>query len=76
MILRIEVGEALFQFENKAEWMAFAKSRFQAAGAHAWDTICVDSLGRICMRAADFERARKDNAYPVTVFAIGERDAS
>jgi hypothetical protein len=75
MRLQIEVGDELFRFANKAEWMAFAKRWFQDAGAHAWDTVCIDQRGRICMRGEQFERAHKEGTYPVIVFAIGERTA-
>lgn len=70
MKVTVEVGEELFRFTSKAEWIAKAKSWFQNTGAKSDDCICVDARGRICTSGKEFRRADEEQTYPIIVYPV------
>ncbi len=79
-MVSIEVGDQLFAFHSKMDWVNKAQSKFrdaQAAGLlrqsfeQTQDWLCIDAKGRVCTKGAEFDRAEKEGTYPVRVFTIG-----
>lgn len=70
----IKLGEKLFQFSSKADWINGASRIWRLHEVRSDNTTCVDQLGRICTIGLHFAEAERDNAYPVEVFMTRPRD--
>lgn len=74
MNLQIEVGRELFRFNSSTDWVHFGRERYaDAAVAHGIllaRMVAIDAKGRICVSGLEFDRAQRDGAYPVVVYAI------
>ena len=66
--MNIEVGEKLFEFKSKQDWINRAQRIWKQHRANAQDTVCIDQKGRICGFGLHFITAEQDNAYPIEVF--------
>jgi hypothetical protein len=66
--IKITVGEELFSFRSYDDWCNTAQHRFADAGVGSKDTLCVDANGRVCLKGAEFTRAREEEAFPVRVY--------
>lgn len=67
------LGEPLFCFTSRVQWINKAQSWFQNCGVPSRDTICIDACGRVCTRGAHFPE--DDSAYPITVYRTRPLDA-
>lgn len=70
MRITVEVEKLEFEFSSFRQWVQKARSWFIGAGMEQGEGICVDRLERICRTGSDFERAAKDDAFPVKVYSI------
>lgn len=70
--LHINVGEPLLQFDSYQQWVNRARTWFEGLGKGSYEYICVDVSGRVCTCGKQFMRARDENTYPITVYAIEE----
>jgi len=70
MEITIEVGEVLFEFSSFENWVAKASSRYGQHGATKYNSITLDSVGRICCIGKQFMRARDEGAFPVYVYRL------
>ncbi len=61
----INLGELLFQFDSYKDWWNNGADRFRG---RMKETICIDSIGRICNNGGHFKRAEKEKAYPIKVY--------
>lgn len=68
--MKIEVGEKLFEFSSKHDWVNNAAYLFEMHGLRGNHTLCIDQQGRICAWGEHFMQAEKDNAYPIEVFKL------
>lgn len=68
--VRIRVGEKLFEFSSKRDWVNKGPRIWRTHRATNGRAIAIDAQGRICQMGAHFERAERDNAYPVTVYRV------
>jgi hypothetical protein len=66
----IAVDRLLFEIESYTRWVNKGQSWFANCGVSAKHTLCVDAKGRICRIGFDFQRAARDDAYPVRVYAL------
>jgi hypothetical protein len=66
--LKILVGDKVFEFFDFDDWCDTASKKFSNAGLSTANTICVDSLGRICLSGKEFMRARDEGTWPIKVF--------
>ena len=66
--MNIEVGEKLFEFKSKHDWINRAQHIWKQHRANAQDTVCIDQNGRICGFGLHFITAEHDNTYPIEVF--------
>jgi len=66
----IEVGEKLFEFASKRDWIKHASRIWRKHEVSSQTTICIDQLGRICGWGEHFYAAERDNAYPIEVFRL------
>lgn len=64
------LGPALFLFSSFDDWIDTAKVKFATSGVVSFDTICIDSIGRVCKCGQEFMRARDDGTFPVIVYHI------
>jgi alpha-tubulin suppressor-like RCC1 family protein len=64
----VQLGEELFSFSSKQEWINKAQSWFTQLGCPPNHYICIDNAGRICTKGAEFMRATAENTYPITVY--------
>lgn len=68
--MNIELGEKLFEFRSKQDWINRANRIWRLHETNAQQTVCVDQLGRICGWGKHFSDAERDNAYPIEVFRL------
>ncbi len=68
--MNIELGEKLFEFRSKQDWINRADRIWRLHETNAQHTVCVDQLGRICGWGKHFADAERDNAYPIEVFRL------
>lgn len=66
--MNIEVGEKLFEFKSKQDWINRAQRIWKQYQANAQNTVCIDQKGRICGWGLHFSTAEQDDAYPIEVF--------
>lgn len=69
----VVLDRELFRFESKQHWIDKAQSWFQTALHRdhiSHDFLCLDQKGRVCAWGAHFDRAERDGAFPVIVYAI------
>lgn len=64
------LGEKVFSFTNKADWIKSASRQWRERGIPPSHTIAIDQKGRICAWGAHFAAAEKDSAYPVDVYML------
>jgi hypothetical protein len=60
------LGDPLFCFQSRTQWVNKGKSWFANCGVSSRDTICIDACGRVCTRGEHFPE--DDSAYPITVY--------
>ena len=65
-VIFIHVGAKLFEFTSRQQWIDKGQDWFRPFMAER--TLCKDALGRLVFNGADFERAERDDAYPVSVY--------
>ena len=65
-VMAIQLGQALFRFENFADWVNHTKSKFRNAGVGSYEVVCIDATGHICTIGKYF----KDADYPITVYRV------
>jgi hypothetical protein len=71
--LSIMVGEELFAFSSFENWVKTAAGLFRSYRVRSDETLCVDSVGRICRVGKQFMRARNEGTFPIRVFrAVAE----
>ncbi len=68
--MKIEVGEKLFEFASKQDWINRANRVWRKHQINAQNTVCIDQKGRICGWGLHFSIAENDNAYPIEVFLM------
>lgn len=66
----IYVSEKLFEFTDYQDWIVNGRDKFKNSDTTIFNTICIDSLGRICRSGKDFSTAANENTYPIEVFLI------
>lgn len=68
MQLNIQLGEVLFAFHSKQQWINKAQGWF--SGLRKDSYIAIDAAGRICTMGKHFSRAEAESTYPITVYLI------
>jgi hypothetical protein len=68
--IEVEVEEMSFEFLSEADWVANAHAFFRRSCLTSESAICVDTLGRICIKGKEFKRAEVEGTYPIRVYAI------
>lgn len=68
--MKIEVGEKLFEFRSKQDWINRAQRIWKLHEVRSQNTVCIDQKGRICGWGEHFATAERDNAYPIEVFRL------
>ena len=68
--VRVTLGEKLFAFKSKQDWVNRGPRIWRVHQATDGRAIAIDAKGRICQSGAEFMRAEKDGAYPVTVYRV------
>lgn len=68
--MNIEVGEKLFEFRSKLDWINRAQRIWKMHEVRSQNTICIDQKGRICGWGEHFATAERDDAYPIEVFRL------
>jgi len=66
--ISIKVGNELFQFSTFDNWCDTAQKKFSVAGVRWQDTLCIDSMGRVCVKGEEFMRAQEQDTFPIRVF--------
>ena len=66
--ISVSVGELLFQFDNMNQWINRAQRIWKMHGVKSEHTICIDSVGRIVTKGAEFIRADREGTYPISVY--------
>ena len=66
--LTIKLGEPLFSFHSKQQWVNKAQSWYSGLKKDSYITI--DAAGRICTHGKHFMRAEDEDTYPITVYLI------
>jgi hypothetical protein len=65
---KAQLGQKLFAFRSKQDWINKAQRIWRLHGVRSDDTCCVDQRGRICTIGLHFMAAERDGAYPIEVF--------
>ena len=68
MKILVEVVSEVFRFADFEDWCDTARRKFESAGMHSMDALCVDAKDRVCAKGKEFIRARDDGAFPVRVY--------
>lgn len=68
--IQIQVKRELFRFDNQAEWVSKAQSWFRGCGIPCGSYICVDAIGRVCTKGKEFNRAMREETYPIVVYEL------
>lgn len=68
--VNVELGEELFSFSSKQDWINKARSKFACCGVPRGQYICIDAAGRVCTKGLEFMRAEQEGTYPVTVYKL------
>lgn len=66
--ITIAVGEELFQFTSFDDWVDNAHRKFVSADVMAMHCVCVDANDRVCLKGAEFMRARDEGTFPIRVY--------
>lgn len=66
----VQLGEKLFEFASKQDWINKGPRIWRVHQATDGRAISIDAKGRICQCGAEFARAERDNAYPVSVYRV------
>lgn len=66
----VEVGERLFEFRSKGDWINHASRIWRFHRVSADDTLSLDRLGRPVNCGKHFIAAERDDAYPITVYRL------
>ncbi|WP_237133761.1 hypothetical protein [Pseudohongiella sp. O18] len=67
-VVQLSLGELLFQFNSMQAWVNQAQRIWKIHRVRSEDTICVDSVGRIVTKGAEFMRADRESTYPIFVY--------
>lgn len=70
--IQIQVKRELFRFDNQAQWVSKAQSWFRECGVPRDAYICVDAVGRVCTKGKEFNRAMREETYPIVVYELGD----
>lgn len=74
-MVTIENVNKVFIFKSYSDWSNNAQKRFKKHKVALYETICVDSINRLCISGADFSSAESENTYPITVYKYaGDHD--
>jgi hypothetical protein len=63
----------VFDFPSYLNWVNTARTKFKREykkGAGDKDFLCVDAVGRICVKGAEFMRARDEKTFPIKTYRI------
>lgn len=66
----VTLGEKLFEFSSKQDWVNKGPRIWRIHQATNGRAISIDAKGRICQCGAEFSRAEKDDAYPISVYRV------
>lgn len=66
----VRLGAPAFSFDSFAQWVNKAQSWFWAHDLNSHNSLCLDALNRPCISGAEFQRADKEGAFPVRVYAL------
>ena len=72
--MQLKFHEKLFEFKSFEDWVVRAQDEFTKAGRTSQTVICLDELGRACLRGKHFKRAKKEKAFPVAAYALIEEE--
>jgi len=71
--INVRIGDELFEFYSEQNWINSAQRQFSiinSIGLTREHYICLDKLGRVCIKGMEFMRATKDDAYPIKVYSL------
>lgn len=68
--VNIQLGDYLFCFTSKQDWINHARSRFACCGVPRGKYIAIDAVGRVCEKGLEFSRAENEGTYPITVYKL------
>lgn len=66
----VTLGERLFEFSSRQDWINKGPRIWRTHQATDGRAISIDAKGRVCQCGAEFTRAERDGAYPVTVYRV------
>jgi len=69
----VQLDRELFTFESFENWCNTASRKFAYCGFRSDDTICLDTLGRVCRIGEHFMRAAEEKTFPVIAYLIARR---
>jgi hypothetical protein len=69
-VVPVMLGEKLFEFTSKQDWVNKGPRIWRVYQATDGRAISIDAKGRIVQTGAEFARAEKDGAYPVSVYRV------
>lgn len=68
--VNVMLGDKLFSFSNEQQWINKARLWFERSGVKKGNYICIDSVGRVCTKGAEFMRATEEDTYPIIVYKL------
>lgn len=68
--IEISLGDKLFSFKSHDDWIDNASMLYSKCGVERGKYITIDSIGRVCIKGLEFNRAKNEGTYPITVYKI------
>ena len=68
--IQIQIKRELFRFDSQAKWVSKAQSWFRGCGVTRDAYICIDAIGRVCTKGKEFNRAMREDTYPIVVYEL------
>ena len=63
-------GKILFEFSSFQNWVNSAQSKFARVNLNRNQYICVDTQGNALVKGLEFQRAKDNDWFPVTVYQV------
>ena len=63
-------GKILFEFLSFQDWVNTAQRKFASVNLNRNQHLCVDTQGNVLVKGLEFNRARDNGWFPVSVYQV------
>ena len=68
-VVRVK-GKILFEFLSFQVWVNTAQRKFASVNLNQNQHLCVDTQGNVLVKGLEFQRARDNGWFPVSVYQV------